>query len=70
MTRGELIRALRSRGVAARPHHVRDAVANFRLDPPPKKDGSGRLIYVWAHVHQLAARLSTARATTSGPSAG
>jgi hypothetical protein len=58
MTRGELIRTLRGKGLAVRPHHVQEAVSNFRLEPPPTKDGSGRLVYTQEHLRQMEDLLS------------
>ena len=68
MTRGELIRALREKGLAVRPHHVQEAVSNFRLDPPPSKDGSGRLVYTQEHLRQLEELLSGLTHGASTPS--
>jgi hypothetical protein len=53
MTRGQLIRRLRERGAPAQPHHVQEAVANYRLRPTPAKDESGRRIYLEDHLEQL-----------------
>lgn len=57
MTRSELLRAARARGVPAAPHVLEYLAQQGRLDPPPRLDGSHRRVYLPEHVDQLVAHM-------------
>ena len=55
MTRGEIVKKLRQRGIPARPHHLDWAVRDYKLVPAPAMDGSHRAVYTEDHLEQVAA---------------
>jgi hypothetical protein len=55
MTRSELLRAARARGVKVAAHQVDYLVFAGKLEPAPRLDGSLRRVYEAAHVDQVVA---------------
>lgn len=64
MTKSELLRAARARGVPVPPHTIEYMAQSGKLHPQPTLDGSHRRVFDPAHVDQVVAHARRRKAVS------